>query len=136
MPSHSAFKTIAFDELREVHWGSDIEAVKFSSSGLSITVARELSGDTVKGLNVLFLGASAFRYLDELDLARYWASGDFVRRCHVLEVLAGGWADEESELQGFAKSRREWIIVTGNGCVSVFSPHTPAVTEVSWRRDA
>jgi len=84
---------------------------------------------------VVFPDASAFRYLDEMDLARYWGSDGFVHGFHVLKVSAGGWSDEEDQLQGFTTSRREWLVVTGNGCVSVFAHAEPQVHAVTWQRD-
>jgi len=130
-------KTLPFGEPAEVHWGSDIECLDFSSQGLSVRIAREVSSDrNVKGVDVCFVEASAFRYLDELDLARYWTSEGFVRGYPVLEVLAGGWCDEEATLQGYQNSRREWLVVTGNGCVSVFASTNPTVRAVEWQRDA
>jgi len=121
----------------EVHWGSDVESLSFSSKGLTVRLAREVSGEgQVHGLDVSFPDASAFRYLDELDLARYWSSEGFVRGYPVLEVLAGGWCDEEMELQQYENRRREWLVVTGNGCVSVLAPTDPTVKAEEWLRDA
>jgi len=102
-----------------------------------VRIAREVSIDrVVKGVDVSFVDASAFRYLDELDLARYWNSESFVRGYPILEVLAGGWCDEEATLQQYKNSRREWLIVTGNGCISVFASTNPTVREVEWKGDA
>jgi len=130
-------RTVPFGEPAEVHWGSDIASLDFSSQGLSVRIAREVSIDrVVKGVDVSFVDASAFRYLDELDLARYWNSEGFVRGYPILEVLAGGWCDEEGTLQQYKNSRREWLIVTGNGCVSVFASTNPTVREVEWKGDA
>jgi len=130
-------RTVPFGEPAEVHWGSDIASLDFSSQGLSVRIAREVSIDrVVKGVDVSFVDASAFRYLDELDLARYWNSEGFVRGYPILEVLAGGWCDEEATLQQYKNSRREWLIVTGNGCISVFASTNPTVREVEWKGDA
>lgn len=128
-------KAVPFTPTVGVHWGSDIESLSFSSNGLAISVAREVneSGD-VQGLTVLFDQASSFRLLDELDLARYWASDGFPKGSHVLEVIEGGWSEEENQLQGYKTPRREWLIVTGNGCVSVFSPCKPKVQIATWQR--
>ena len=137
MPTLSAFKTVAFDMEREVHCGSDVDSLHFTTAGLTITVLRDIEDDgQVRGLRVFFPSASAARYLDEGDLARYWASDGFVRNRHVLEVIEGGWADEENDLQGFATERREWLVVTGQGCVSVFAELEPTIHEHAWRRDA
>lgn len=128
-----SLKTRAYDPPTEVHWGSDVESLNFSSKGLTVRVACEISKEgQVGGLDISFPGASAFRYLDELDLARYWSSEGFVRGYPVLEVVSGGWCDEEAVLQHYENRRREWLVVTGNGCVSVFSPTGPTVEAVEW----
>lgn len=137
MPQTPQLKTKPFDDAREVRSESDIADLSFASSGLKIDVALELrEGDQVHGLRVSFSDACAVRYLDEADLARYWTSSGFVRGHCVLEVTEGGWSDEENEFQGFATSRREWLIVTGNGCVSVFAASEPSIKEHVWPRDA
>jgi hypothetical protein len=130
-------KTLPYGEPAEVHWGSDIESLSFSSQGLTVRVVRAVdSNGRVCGLDVSFPDASAFRYLDELDLARYWSSDGFVRGYPILEVLEGGWCDEEATLQQYENRRREWLIVTGNGCVSVLANTNPAARVAAWQRDA
>lgn len=127
-------KAKPFGERQPVHWGSGIASLKFNDAGLFIRVACDLVGDTVQGLDVVFRHASGFRLLDELDLARYWTSAHFPRGFHVLEVEEGGWLDEESQLQGYVSPRREWLIATGNACVSIFCSEDPVVEDASWRR--
>lgn len=132
-----SLKTVPVGRSSEVHWGSDVATLSFSESNLVVRVASTLdAAGLVHGLDVIFSDASAVRYLDELDLARYWTSEGFVRRFHVLEVTEGGWAHEEAQLQGYSTPRREWLVVTGNGCVSVFAPTEPKVNAISWQRDA
>jgi hypothetical protein len=129
-------ETLPYDVPAEVHWGSDVESLMFSSRGLTVRVVREISMEgQANGLDISFSNASAFRYLDELDLARYWSSEGFVRGYPVLEVVSGGWCDEEAVLQQYENRRREWLVVTGNGCVSVLAPTEPAVEAVEWQRD-
>jgi len=129
--------SIAFDVAREVHWGSDIESLHLVGPNLVVKVAREMEDESiVRGLEIVFDDVSALRYLDEVDLARYWTSDQFVSGSHVLEVLGGGWGAEENVLQGYETRRREWLVVTGNGCVSVFSPSEPKINEALWPRDA
>lgn len=68
--------------------------------------------------------------LDEADFARYWVSPGFRHGHHVLYVVGGGWRAEESTLQGLPRSEgNEWLIVTGNRCVSVLSSEEPQVVE-------
>jgi len=130
-------RTAPFTPIVGLHSGSDVESVSFDGAGLVINVAREINeSDQVKGIEIVFAKASSFRYLDESDLARYWVSDGFQRGSLVLEVLEGGWSDEESQLQGYDSQRREWLVVTGNGCVSVFCSVAPEVRDVSWAHDA
>lgn len=124
----------SFGQWQPVHWGSDLASLNFNEAGLFIRVACNMSGDNVQGFEVVFRHASAFRVLDELDLARYWTSAHFPRGFHVLEVEEGGWLDEESQLQGYVNPRREWLIVTGSACVSVFCSMDPQIENASWRR--
>lgn len=130
-------KTAPFTPIVGIDGGSDIESVSFDGAGLVIKVAREIDdSDQVKGMEIVFAKKSSFRYLDEGDLARYWVSDGFQRGSLVLEVLEGGWSYEENQLQGYDSQRREWLIVTGNGCVSVFCSVAPEVRDVSWAHDA
>lgn len=126
-------QTVPFGESHDVHWGSDIESLTFSDEGLRIRIAGTICpSKQVNGLEIHFSCAAGFRYLDELDLARYWSSAGFVPGAHVLEVTSDGWSDEENVLQGFIGKRKEWLIVTGNACVSVFSQSEPTSRFVSW----
>lgn len=77
-----------------------------------VLIGQGHGGFLPAGIEVRFSEATALRYLDEADLARYWTSADFPRGHHVLEVLEGGWSWEESELQGYPTQRREWLIAT------------------------
>jgi hypothetical protein len=102
-----------------------------------VRIACEISsGGQVRGLDLTFADASAFRYLDEVDLAKYWGSEGFVRGYPILDVQEGGWCDEEATLQQYENRRREWLVITGNGCVSIFAPTAPIVRTIEWQRDA
>ncbi len=126
--------TQPFGQPLEVHPNSDIESLSYSSKGVLVRVARGFSAaGQIRGLDVSFSDATAFRYLDEADLARYWGSVGFVRGYPVLEVLEGGWSDEEAVLRGYESRRREWLVVTGNGCVSVLAESPPVLEEAEWR---
>lgn len=113
--------------------GSDIESVHFNDGILTLVLACSRDqNDNIKGVSLTFSDVSGFRFLDELDLARYWRSGDFPLGSHLLEVTEGGWSAEENEQQGLDCSRREWLAVTGNACVSVFCHAKPEVRDCSW----
>lgn len=126
--------TLPCGEPCEMQPGSGIESLRFSSQGLALRIALGLGPqDMVEGLDIAFPDACAIRYLDELDLQRYWRSRGFVRGYPVLEVQQGGWLDEEVVLQQRHYHQREWLVVTGNGCVSVFAASAPDVVPVQWR---
>jgi hypothetical protein len=128
----SSIKTSPFSAEMGIHSNSDIASLAFDGRELTITLAcmRVLSKE-IRGLRVCFERASAFRYLDESELSRYWISNEFTRGHLVLEVHAGGWNAEESQVQGIFTQKREWLIVTGNGCVSVLCESVPEIEEVA-----
>ena len=127
-------ETQAFTPTSGVPFGSDVETLHYSDGNLNIILACSQDGEqTVQGLRVTFAETTGFRVLDELDLARYWNSVSFSRGSHVLEVESGGWSEEEDHFQLFETQRREWLVVTGNACVSVFCSLEPEVAEVSWK---
>ena len=131
------FKAKPFSAAQVVQPNSDIQSLSYDGRELVVVVACDLkSRGLVAGIEVRFSEANALRYLDEADLVRYWASADFPRGHHVLEVLEGSWAWEESELQGYSTRSREWLIVTGNGCVNVFSSISPEISDTEYQIDA
>ena len=132
-----AFVARAFSPSVGVTPYSDLESVEFRDGALVVAIACTVNGDrtvrTVNGLRVTFTQVAGFRVLDELDLARYVASGGFPFGSHVLEVCDGGWSAEENALQMFDMNRREWLVVTGNWCVSVFSGTPPEIVDATWK---
>jgi hypothetical protein len=111
---------------------SDLAQIRFNGMQLVILIARERSGyGRFRGLEITFFDTRAFRVIDELDLYRYTKSPGFHFGHHVLSVAKGGWGSEESKLQGIEDryEGNEWLIVTGNLCVSVFSHDDPVVVE-------
>lgn len=131
-----AIETRPFGPTDAVHFGSDVESLNYCDGNLAVVLACSQDNQgIVRGLKVNFSRPTGFRVLDELDLARYWVSDGFTHGCHVLEVKNGGWSAEEDALQSFETARREWLIVSGNACVSVFCSHAPELMEISWKRD-
>jgi hypothetical protein len=122
----NGFRAIPFGTETGVDFPSDVSKIVFDPPNLSVLIATSVmpSGD-VSGLQICFENVTGFRYLDELDLARYWASTGFPRGFHIIEVVGGGWSSEETVTQGWDRSCREWLVITGNGCVNVFSPKDP-----------
>jgi hypothetical protein len=114
---------------------SDVMQMRFNGAQLFILVARERAGEgRLRGLEITFTDTRAFRVIDELNLYRYTQSPGFHFGHHVLSVARGGWGSEESELQGIEGryEGNEWLIVTGNLCVSVFSHADPLVVETEF----
>ena len=74
-----AFVARAFSPSVGVTPYSDLESVEFRDGALVVVIACTVNGDrtvrTVNGLRVTFTQVAGFRVLDELDLARYVASG-------------------------------------------------------------
>ena len=130
-------KTVPFGSKTEISHSSDVASLNFAAGKLEVVVACNLtSNGDVSGLKFEFPKTTGFRYLDEQDLARYWVSDSFARGFHLLEVKEDGWLAEESQLQGIAVPRTEWLVVTGNACVSIFSNETPRVQSVLLPRSA
>ena len=116
----------------KVDHGSDVADLNLSSSGeliVRIACRRRADGE-VDGLQVSFPRVSEFRLLDEVTLATWWMSPGFKAGHHVLEVVGGGWGSELNNLQGYEVLRREWLLVTGNGCMSVISNEPPRLQDI------
>jgi len=127
-------ETRPFAPTNGVHFGSDVDSLRYLDGNLDVVLACSQDEERiVHGLKVHFVQPSGFRLLDELDLARYWRSRGFASGSHVLEVKNGGWSAEEDVLQSFETKRREWLIVSGNACVSVFCSLEPELMNISWK---
>ena len=124
--------TEVFGETDQVSTESDIASLVWDGGKLAIKLAQMRRDSIVLGLDIMFLDVRAFRVLDESELSRYWISPNYVGQSHVLKVLAGGWCSEESDLQGITQTPQEWLVVTGNACVSVIAVQQPAVLHSSW----
>ncbi|NIA53863.1 hypothetical protein HAV22_09395 [Massilia sp. TW-1] len=127
-----SIETQPFFSTNFFHDTSDVESLNYAHGNLTIIVACSRINGIVRGLKVHFTRPSGFRLLDESDLTRYWVSDGFARGSYVLEVKQGGWSTEEDTLETFERVRREWLVVSGNACVSVFCSCAPDVTDVSW----
>jgi hypothetical protein len=126
-------KAFAYLPANGVEPYSDIESCRYEDGAFVVVRACSLDDSrSVRGVSFKFSNVAGFRLLDELDLARYWLSNEFARGSYLLEVTDGGWAEEETELQGYERPRREWLAVTGNACVSVFSTSEPEISFLSW----
>jgi len=127
-------ETQPFAPTNGVDFGSDVESLNYLDGNLDIILACSQNEEgIIQGLKVHFMQPSGFRLVDEMDLARYWISRSFIRGSHVLEVKNGGWSAEEDVLQSFKAERREWLVVSGNACVSVFCSREPELMDISWK---
>ncbi|MRT29776.1 hypothetical protein [Herbaspirillum sp. CAH-3] len=117
-----------------VQSNSDISSLVLDAQGeLVVNVACSSDGDMVRGIRIVFQAPVAgFRFLDGLDLHRYVHTKGFPRGTHLIEVIDGGWLSEEKLLQDSELDAREWMVVTGNGCLSVFSSEEPQCSEITW----
>lgn len=130
-------KTKPFSSRTEVETTSDIQSMQFDGDGLVVSIAKtRLPSGKVAGLVVTFSGVRGFRFLDEANLTRYWTSSGFARGFHVLRVEEGGWATEEENLEGYSLSNAEWLVVTGNACLNVFTQDAPSYVEAELEFDA
>lgn len=126
-------KAKPFGCLEQFDWGADIHSVSYDGR-LAIRVLRNRNKDD--GIEVAFSQVDGFRFLDEVQLAEYWTDEDFPSGYPVLEVLEGGWAQEEDKRLGYKQHQREWIIVTAGACVSVFSKNEPEIIDAVWPKQA
>lgn len=129
-----SLKAHAFSSEESIEYTSDIERLEYVNGDVTVVIASSLDGNgNVLGIEAVFPDTTGFRLLDEVDLARYWTLKDFPFGRHILEVEHGGWSMEENALQGYDTKRREWLVVTGNACVSVFAGAEPTIKSVTWK---
>ncbi|WP_139347181.1 hypothetical protein [Herbaspirillum sp. VT-16-41] len=128
------FKAASFLPINGVALNSDISSVTLNDQGyLVVILACFKSENTVSGLRISFPPPiEGFRLLDELALHRYVRSKEFPHGSHLIEVLEGGWLSEECELQELELEMREWMVVSGNGCLSVFCSGVPQCSKINW----
>ncbi|NBV19398.1 hypothetical protein [Janthinobacterium sp.] len=129
----AAFEARARLPSNGIHPGSDIDSISYVDGTLAVLLACSGKQDDIGGMRINFPGVDGFRLLDEPNLVRYARSPGFPRGSHLLEVLAAGWGAEENALQGFECARREWLVVTGNACLSVFCLAEPELAEETWK---
>lgn len=109
---------------------------RFSVVGLYVIAeAYQKEADQSVHLEVFFPEHSGFALFDESDMPS-WLGAECFRTGHlVYRVLHGGWFDSRDQkdcfLQIASSQCNEWLIVTANECVSVFSSSEPRVRELS-----
>ena len=114
---------------------SCVVETRFSKLGLFVVVEVFPSPAPQSTLlEVFFSHPCGFLLLDEGDMPS-WLGAECFRTGHVLyRVTAGGWfhavTPENGLLAIASASCHEWLVVTANECVSVFSEAEPLVTEL------
>lgn len=109
--------------------------LRFSVVGLYIIVEvyPQAASKSVH-VEVFFPYHSGFQLLDEGDMPK-WLGGPCYRTGHIIyEVTSDGWLSRTSAENGLSIASttcREWLVVTANECVSIFSPATPSIRELS-----
>lgn len=134
--ANAVFKAQAYLPANGIESNSNIHSLEYMNGDLIVVVMSSLDWNGhASGIRLTFPGLlGGFRLLDELELMRYMTSAEFPGGCHLLEVTEGGWKEEEDALQGLEKERREWLVVAGNACVSVFCSDAPEVVYLCWKQ--
>ncbi len=128
---------VPVDAETEMLSNSDIARVSFNGRALVVVVAQATAGaGKFAGTQYTFDEVSGFRLLDESDLVRYWRSDGYPGHHHLYFVEAGGWAEEQFNLEGVTEKRREWLVVTGNGCLNVFAHDAPGIVSGEFDDDS
>lgn len=113
---------------------SDISELSLGATGLRIVVdTKPHKSDEPLLVEYHFEVPRGFRFLDEGDLLRYWASNVFTPGYHLFEIKSGGGLEQEELLPGMLSvtlavgTFREWFVCTTGGCVNVLSVNPPLV---------
>ena len=109
---------------------------RFSVIGVYVVAEVHRPGASeASHVEVFFPKHRGFVLLDEGDMPS-WLGAECFRTGHlVYNVLNGGWFDNVSPESGLlaiaGAACSEWLVVTANECVSVFSDVEPLVREIS-----
>jgi len=111
---------------------SCVVETKFSNLGLYITVeafpAPKCSSTLIE---IFFPHHRGFILVDEGDMPIWLAQECFRSKYFLYQVTSGGWFSNVVSGTGFlaiaADSCKEWLVVTANECVTVFSAAEPLV---------
>ena len=109
---------------------------RFSVVGLYVIVEvfPNASSQSVH-VEVFFPEHRGFILLDESDMPS-WLGSDCFRTEHVAyHVTKGGWLSglprQDTVFQIASAQCKEWVVVTANECVSIFSSSEPRIRELS-----
>jgi hypothetical protein len=109
---------------------------RFSAVGVYVVAEAYRPGASRSShIEVFFPRHRGFVFLDEGDMPS-WLGAECFKTGHLLyNVLDGGWFDNvppESGLLTIAgATSREWLVVTANECVSIFSDIEPLVRDIT-----
>lgn len=103
---------------------AELLSIEYEPNRLRIQITPEPEAFTV-----YFEVVAGFRMLDERDLSDVWSHSDYDPKASVYRVVSGGWLDLEksrpSFLSDFMGNVTEYLITSGNECVSVFAETEP-----------
>jgi hypothetical protein len=114
---------------------SCVVETRFSKLGLYIVVEAFPNPEPQSVLvEVFFPYHRGFFLLDEGDMPS-WLGTECFRTGHLLyRITRGGWFSEVTSQNGLlaiaSASSNEWLVVTANECVSVFSEAEPLIREL------
>lgn len=103
---------------------AELLSIEYEPNWLRIQITPEPEAFTV-----YFEVVAGFRMLDERDLTDIWSDSDFDPKASVYRVVSGGWLGLEksrpSFLSDFMGDVTEYLITSGNECVSVLAETKP-----------
>ena len=103
---------------------AELLRIEYEPNWLRIQVTPEPEAFTV-----YFEVVAGFRMLDEGDLTDVWSHSDYDPKASVYRVVSGGWLGLEksrpSFLSDFVGNVTEYLITSGNECVSVLAETEP-----------
>ena len=115
---------------------SSVVELRCSRVGVYVIVeAYRVTAPQPSRIEVFFPEHRGFVLLDEGDMPS-WLGAECFRSSHLLyQVQRGGWFDNVSPECGLlavaGATSREWLVVTANDCVSVFSDVEPLVRDLT-----
>jgi hypothetical protein len=115
---------------------SCILETRFTVVGVYVVVEAYRPGASQSShVEVFFPQHRGFILLDEGDMPS-WLGAECFRTNHlVYNILNGGWFDGVISASGLlaiaSAASREWLVITANECVSVFSDVEPLVRDIS-----
>ena len=103
---------------------AEIERIEYEPNWLHVQITPKPDAFTV-----CFEIVAGFRMLDERDLTDVWSDANYDPNASVYRVVSGGWLGLEktrpSFLSQFMGEVTEYLITSGNECISVLAESEP-----------